>query len=288
MKWIIRLVAAVFTFAVIALCIAIAQPTKVPSEALNSVNAPFSTVDFSALPKPETHTARDGEEISYRRYQSESEAAVALLLHGSSSHGQSLHPLAASLAESGITSYRHQGQMISLVGFSSGGGLALNAAGLGHAETIDQLILLSPMLGPDQPPYTAKNPHRSKDRWASPNIPRIIGLSVLNSVGIHVFDDLSVIAFAVGDIEDLTGEYSHRLLISMTPQDAPALLKAVPVPIKLIVGERDELFAATAFDEAVHPVRPDTAITIVPNLNHIEITLSSVAHDVIGDTILGK
>ncbi len=323
MKWFIRFLAIGCILLGIALCIAIAQPTKTPAAALTSVNAPFSHVDFSSLPAPETHAARDGKEIFYRLYQSDSEAAVALLLHGSSSHGKSLHPLAAALAANGITSYtidirghgatgrrgdvdyigqpsdditdmltliasKHMDAPVSLVGFSSGGGLALNAAGLGHADDIARLVLLSPMLGPDQPPYTAQNPHKSKDSWAVPNLPRIIGLSILNGFGIHAFDDLKVIAFAVGDIEDLTGHYSHRLLLSMNPQDAPALLKAVPAPITLIVGEKDELFAAKAFEDAVLPARADAAIEIVPNLNHIELILSSSAHDVISAAILDK
>ena len=74
----------------------------------------------------------------------------------------------------------------------------------------------------------------------------------------------------------------------MNPQDAPALLKAVPAPITLIAGEKDELFAAAAFDDAVHPARPEATITIVPGLNHIEITLKEVAHDVIAGAILEK
>lgn len=228
---------------------------------MQSINAPFSSIDFSALPDAETHAARDGEAISYRRYPSESENAVALLLHGSSSHGTSMHSLAAALADRGITAYaidirghgetgrrgdvdhlgqpsediadmlkfieaNHTAKPISLVGFSAGGGLALNAAGLGHADAISQLVLLSPMLGPDQPPYTAENPHASDEQWATANIPRIIGLTILNQFGIHAFDDLSVIAFAVGDSESLTGQYSHRLLASMNPQDMSALLKA--------------------------------------------------------------
>ena len=323
MKWVIRLVAIGCVLSVISLCIAIARPTKIPSAPMMSVNAPFSDVDFSALPESETHTGRDGERISYRLYPSDADTAVALLLHGSSAHGRSLHSLGAGLAERGITSYtidirghgatgrrgdvdyigqpsddiadmlafiasEHPELPVSLVGFSSGGGLALNAAGLGHADGIARLVLLSPMLGPDQPPYTAKNPHKSKDSWASVNLPRIIGLSILNGFGIHTFDDLSVIAFAVGDIEGLTGQYSHRLLASMNPQDAPALLKAVPAPITLIAGEKDELFAAAAFDDAVHPARPEATITIVPGLNHIEITLKEVAHDVIAGAILEK
>lgn len=321
MKWLMRLVVGVSSLLAIALGIAIAQPTKIPPAPMASVNAPFSNVDFSKLPAMEVHTARDREEISYRRYLSDSEARVALLLHGSSSRGASMHPLAVALAEDGITSYtidirghgetgrrgdvdhigqpsediedmlnliasKHPGMPVSLVGFSAGGGLALNAAGLGHSEGIEKLVLLSPMLGPNELPYTTKNPHKSEDSWATVNLPRIIGLSILNNFRIHAFDDLKVISFAVGDIEGLTGQYSHRLLLSMNPHDTPALLKAVSAPIVLIAGEKDELFAASAFDDAVHPVRPEATVTLIPEINHIELILSPIAHNVISDAIL--
>ena len=321
MKWLIRLVVGSGVLLVAALCIAITLPTKEPPAPMASINAPFSGVDFSTMPAAATHPARDGEDIAYRLYPSTSERAVALLLHGSSAHARSLHPLAAALAESGITSYAidirghgatgrrgdvdHIGQPsediedmltfiasmhpevpISLVGFSSGGGLALNAAGLGHADGVAKLVLLSPMLGPTELPYTTKNPHKSEEDWSFVNLPRIIGLSILNGFGIHYFDDLNVIAFAVGDIESLTGQYSHRLLMSMNPQDAPALLKAVPAPIVVIAGEKDEVFNASAFDDAVHPVRPDATVILIPELNHIELTLSPTAHEAIGEAIL--
>lgn len=245
---------------------------------------------------------------------------AALLLHGSSADSQSLHPLALALAGQGITAYAidirghgatglrgdvgHIGQPaedvedfivfmraevprlpITLLGFSSGGGLALNAAGQGHAPGIAELILVSPMLGVDTPPSRAENPNASERPWAHPDVPRIIGLSILNGFGMHFLDHLPVIVFATGDRPSLTPVYSHPLLASMNPQDADALLKAVDVPVTLLAGDKDEVFASHTYEDTIHASRPDAQVALLPGIGHVGMTLEPAALEAIAAAI---
>jgi alpha-beta hydrolase superfamily lysophospholipase len=306
--------------AVAALAALILWPLADKPEPFGSITEPFADVDYSTLPDIRFVAARDGVDIAYRRYDASDPRAAALLLHGSSADSQSLHPMAKALAEEGVTAYAidirghgetgrrgdvsHIGQPaediedfitfmreenarlpISLIGFSSGGGLALNAAGQEHAPGIARLILVSPMLGIDVPPSTAENPNATERDWAQPNVPRIIGLSILNGFGLHFLDHLPVIVFAAGDRPNLTPVYSHRLLISMNPQNADALLKAVEAPVTLIAGEKDEVFASHTYEETVHASRPDAEVKLLPDIGHVGMSLEPAAFEAIAAAI---
>ena len=302
-------------------CGAILWPTRKPPPAMASISEPFAEVDFTTMPELSFHPARDGQKIAYRHYPSKNPKAVALLLHGSSSNSASMHPLSQHLSQNAVTAFtidiRGHGETgnrgdvdhinqpseyiedmlstishrcpdlpVSLAGFSSGAGLALISTGLGYAKNLRHLILLAPMLGVDQAPFKTPNPNSSDDRWAYPNIFRIIGLSILNSLGVRFFNHLKVLSFAIGDEESLTGSYSYRLMVSVDPGNAEKLLENTKAPITLIAGEKDEVFTASAYADAVLPIRPDAQIEIIPALNHIEMTLHPTAHKAITTVLL--
>ncbi|MBO6719939.1 MAG: alpha/beta hydrolase [Rhizobiaceae bacterium] len=320
MKKLLRTLVAVPVVAAIVLAVLIAWPLADKPEPLGAISEPFADVDYSTMPEAAFAEARDGVGIAYRRYDADNPRAAALLLHGSSANGRSMHPLASALAERGVTAYaidiRGHGDTgargdasharqpaedvedfiafmreedprlpISLVGFSSGGGLALNAAGQGNAPGIAKLILVSPMLGVNAAPSRADNPNAAERQWAYPDIPRIIGLSILNGFGLHFLDDLPVIVFAAGDSPELTPVYSHRLLLGMNPQDADALLRAVDAPVTLLAGDKDEVFAAHTYEETVHAVRPQADVTLLPGIGHVAMTLEPVALEAIAAAI---
>ena len=44
-----------------------------------------------------------------------------------------------------------------------------------------------------------------------------------------------------------------------------------------MVGEKDELLTAELFAPTVYPVRADVPVTVVPELNHIEMTTDARA-----------
>jgi non-heme chloroperoxidase len=306
--------------AVAVLAALIAWPLADKPEPFGSITEPFSSVDYSTMPGIAFADARDGIGIAYRRYDAVDPRAAAILLHGSSADSQSMHPMAVALAENGVTAYaidirghgatgqrgdaeyaaqpaedvadfiafmrgENERLPISLIGFSSGGGLALNAAGQGHAPGIARLILVSPMLGIDAAPSTAENPNASERTWALPNVPRIIGLSILNGFGMHFLDHLPVIVFAAGNSPNLTPVYSHRLLKGMNPQDSDALLKGVEAPITLLAGEKDEVFASQTYEATVHASVPEAEVRLLPGIGHVAMTLEPAALEAIAAAI---
>ena len=65
-------------------------------------------------------------------------------------------------------------------------------------------------------------------------------------------------------------------------------ISTAPSPVGVLVGERDELFAAQLFAPAVQAVRPDATVTVVPELNHIEMTTDARAVPAIVAAIRGE
>jgi alpha-beta hydrolase superfamily lysophospholipase len=285
----------------------IAFGTGAPPPYLASIGEPFRKVDFRDLPAAETAPARDGTPIAFRVWAAPAPAArerVVIAIHGSSATGASLHALGKALQAEGLTLYapdirghggtgrrgdidyagqldddladfialvrkRHPAARLVLMGFSSGGGYALHGAALPLGRELERTVLLSPMLGPRAPTVRIVG-----DAWAKPFLPRIIALVVLDRLGIHRFDDLPALAFGIapGNPAGLTGVYSFRLMMAFGTRDYAADLRAAPSPISVLVGEKDELFAANLFAPTIHAVRPDVPVTIVPGLSHIEMT----------------
>ena len=285
----------------------IAFGTGNPPPPLASMNGPFEKVDFSDLPTVQTIPSNNGSPIAFREWKNASTGEPELtliLIHGSSGSSTSLHPLARALSAEGIFVYApdirghgHTGRKgdidyaeqldddfrtlladvkarqprsrLVLAGFSAGGGFALHAAALPLGKSFERAVLISPMLGVRAPTVGP-----SGNAWAKPFIPRILALLVLNRIGIHAFDHLPALAFAIpperADI--LTGEYSWRLLRAFYTADYFADLKMAPMPIHVLVGEKDELFSAERFEPTIHAARPHAKVTVVPALNHTEMT----------------
>jgi alpha-beta hydrolase superfamily lysophospholipase len=308
---------------VIVIAGALAFGTSTPPPPLASVGAPFQKVDFSDLPVRETIPARSGGAIAFREWKPKAASASAptlIAIHGSAGSSVSLHPLAKSLSAGGLDVYapdirghggtgnygdidylgqldddladfvanvksRHPQSPLVLMGFSAGGGFALHAAGSGQGKEFARVVLISPMLG-----WGAPTVKRGGDPWATPFLPRIFALVALNAVGIHAFDNLPTLAFAItpDSGRPLTGSYSFRLMRAFATRDYKADLTNAAMPIAVLVGEHDELFSADLFAPAVHAVRPDVPVTIVPGLNHIEMTTDPRALPAILTAIRGS
>lgn len=278
-----------------------------PPPALASVSRPFEKIDFSDLPAVEMAPAHSGASIAFREWKNlsaDKPALIVIAIHGSSAASFSLHPLAKALSMEGLPVYapdirghgqtgrhgdidypqqldddlvdlvttikmRHPQSRLVLLGISAGGGFALHVAGSQIGKIFERIVLLSPMLDVRAP--TVKP---AVYAWARPFIPRIIALLLLNHIGIHAFDHLPAIAFAIppdrADI--LTGSYSFLLMRAFGSADYVADLKNASAPISVLVGERDELFNANLFAPTIHAVRPDVPVEVIPGLSHVEIT----------------
>jgi non-heme chloroperoxidase len=272
-------------------------PTPPP---VASLNAPMLRLDYRDLPALERYRARDGAALSYRAYPG-GEARVVILVHGSALESSAMHAVATRLSVAGMTVYsltlrghggdgragdidyigqldddladfvriirvRHPLGALALVGHSAGGGFALRIAEGQYGDLFDRYVLLSPALYRDAPTYKPRT-----GGWATPYVPRIIALIVLNHFGVHWFDGLPVIVFAVPkDVPvRLTPTYSFRLQRNLAAPDTYLKdLANVRKPITLLVGEQDELFYADRFAPLLTPIRPDVVIEVIPGITH--------------------
>jgi pimeloyl-ACP methyl ester carboxylesterase len=158
-----------------------------------------------------------------------------------------------------------------------------------EAQLFDRFILVSPALPPGaptlrasaggtdtEPPAAAPEPASAKGSWVSLALPRIIALAMLNRAGVDWFNGLPIIAFATSpEATTLTSVYSFRLAVDFgAPRDYLAALGRSNKPTALLVGGADELFYPDRFAPLLRPVRPDLAITTVPGLSHIGMSLA--------------
>lgn len=81
-------------------------------------------------------------------------------------------------------------------------------------------------------------------------IERIIGLTMLNEVGNHIYENLPVLFFNLPDAVRLR-TYSYRANKSIAPDDYVAGLSAVDKPMLVLMGSEDEAFSSIATKEAV-------------------------------------
>ena len=301
------LVTMAVLLAIAGLAIAFGGPAK-PS-AMASINDPFESVDFSDLPKISQFMARDGTQLAFRYYPTTDVASKGsvVLVHGSSATSSSMHVMAREFAAAGYATYsldiRGHGQSgvrghiayvgqleddiedfvhttklaqpSTLVGFSSGGGFVLRFAGSSKQKLFANYLLLTPFISQDAPTIRPGN-----GGWASVGVPRIIAISVLNGFRIHVFDDLPVIRYALTEenAKFLTPEYSFALAQDFRPQrDYQANIRAVEEPLRVLVGQNDEVFFADKFASVFKGAGKDIPVTILPGIDHISLTLNPVA-----------
>ena len=292
--------------ALLILALVFGGPRLIPP--LASINAPVAAVDFSDLHPLQPYTARDGTRLVFRVYASSPEPAKGsvVLIHGSSARSTSLHPLARSFGQAGYAAYAldmrghgesgtkgqidYIGQLEDdledflrvteppgkrvLLGFSAGGGFALRFAASDRQDLFDRYVLLAPFLHQDAP--TA----RPASDWVATGIPRIIGLAVLNRFGLTQLNSLPVLSFALGAEARrfLTPTYSYALATNFRPHDDYRVdIAAAERPLRVLVGEDDELFHADQFRPVFEAAGRPVPVQTLPGVSHIGLTLEPAA-----------
>jgi alpha-beta hydrolase superfamily lysophospholipase len=288
--------------------------------ALASVEHAFDHVDLGAAPPRQYFTARDGTRLVYRAYPGRG-AQTIVLVHGSSGTSDGMHLVAQALNARGATVYalgmrghdgtgrsgdidyigqldddvadfmktlgpRRAGERRTLLGFSSGGGFVLRFAGGPSARLFDRFILVSPQL-----PVTSPVMRPNAGGWVAAAVPRIVVLKILSRLGIHVFDGLSVLAFAVPPEKHnlQTTFYSYRMLENFGPRhEYLDDLKNAPGPVSLLAGAKDELFHSDRYAALLKPVRPDLDITLVAGMGHMDMTVKPAALQAIAAKAFAK
>ncbi|MFD1511087.1 alpha/beta hydrolase [Lacimonas salitolerans] len=299
----------------IYLCIALGliqsqRPGPVPESGgldfAGLIASPFAPPQDDPRFRRSSYTAPDGTDLPMTvvRAPDASGLPIVVMIHGSGWHGQQFDRLAWRLrdvAELRAVTLRghgadpqrrgdvdHVGQFeddltagigdagarkVVLLGHSSGGGLVVRFAGGAHRDMIDGAILLAPFLHHDAP-VTRPN----SGGWAHPLTRRIIGLSMLNMLGIRALDHLIMIQFAMpAQVLDgplghtATTAYSWRLNQSYAPRrNYKADLAALP-PFLLIAGARDESFDATGYEPLISGVTDKGRYHVVPGAGHLDL-----------------
>jgi non-heme chloroperoxidase len=315
---IIAVVVFIVVFAVGTAGLLIFGTTEAPKP-LASISKPFAAIDYTGLPALERYAARDGASLSYRSYAAGDKEVVVLVhgSAGSSAdmHAMAKAIQVAGITvyvpdlrghgdnrphgdigyvgqlDDDMTDFlkvvqpHHPGAKWTLVGFSSGGGFALRIAAEPLGHSFDRYVLLSPF-----PVYTAPTVRTANSEpggqangeaavWSTACAGRIFGLVLLDNFGIHLFDGLPVLYFAVPpDVPSVTAAYSWRMLLNFqSRQDYAADIRAVSKPMQVFVGGKNELFFADKFEPVFDADRKDIPVKILPEFNHVDMVTKSQA-----------
>jgi len=309
------LISIIIYFTIAAVLIIIDGKPKIKK--FNDTELSFDelAVDYSGIPPLQLYSCRDGAALNYRSYRSDADS-VLVLIHGSGWHSEYLFPIADYLSTENIaTVYTpdlrghgknpakrgdinyinqlvddladflnvirddHRSSRIILGGHSSGGGLVLRFAGSPYGMQADAYTLLSPYLK-----YNAPTMRLNSGGWASPHMPRIIGLSMLNNVKIPWLNFLPVIDFNMPEefcngTETLT--YSFRLNTGFAPDNYQKDLGQIRQNLLVLAGTADESFIAEAFLPEITKYKDDAEVGTIENVTHMGIVMGNEVRPVL-------
>ena len=150
---------------------------------------------------------------------------------------------------------------------------------------MDGAVLLAPFLK-----YNAPTMRPNSGGWAHALTRRLIGLSMLNGVGITALNNLQVIQFKLPDgptADTMARAYSYRMNTSFAPRsDYLADVAALPA-FQLIVGRQDEAFLADQFEPVLAAVNPKGQYHVLDGVSHLDVFLKPETARLMGDFIGG-
>ena len=291
-----------------ALALMLAAPLTIPPP-LASVTEGAKRIGTDGAPALTRFQARDGTWLAYRLYSADNGARdrVAFLVHGSSAQSIAMNQVGLAVAQAGVNAVAmdmrghgasgtrgdiaYAGQLdddladlaaelhksfasasFSLIGHSSGGGFALRIAAGPSGALFDRFVLLAPYLGYSAP---TTRPVKDSNRWASPNIPRILAIQALDNLGVDWPQGLPTLAFAVAPPLKtiLATHYSWRLMTNFSaPEDWKKALEQGRGRIAVLAGADDQLMDAQAYERELTPL--GVAVRLIPGVDHIGMIYS--------------
>jgi len=276
--------------------------------------------DYSSLPELQSFAARDGTQLAYRHYPAESDKIV-ILLHGSGWHSKYFLPLAEFISSKGLAQVytpdlRGHGRtpkkrgdvdyigqmeddladliaiiqkdnpkaMLIVGGHSSGGGLAIRFAGSQYGKKANAYLFLAPFLK-----YNAPTTRSNSGGWAKPYTGRIVGLIMLNNIGIPWFNSLTIMEFnmpkkARDGTETLS--YSYRLTMSYEPRNYKEDLSAITQPLLVVAGTKDEAFIYCQYEPVISQYT-EVQVKLLQDVTHLGVVVGPEVRPVIREWLEG-
>ena len=313
------IISAVIYFGIAAVLILTGKPKK-PDPAQRGLAFDELFFDYSSLPELKNFKARDGTQLAYRYYPADSEKIV-ILLHGSGWHSRYFLPLAEFISSEGLAqvytpdlrghglSPERRGDvdyidqfeddladliamiqkdnpnsMLVIGGHSSGGGLAVRFAGSQYGQKAMAYLLISPFLK-----YNAPTTRLNSGGFAKPYSGRIIGLVMLNNVGIHWFNYLTVIDFNMPEkARDRTEtlSYSYRLTTAYAPHDYEKDLSAITQPLLVVAGTKDEAMIYCQYEPVISQYTT-VKVKLLQDVSHMGVVVCTEIRLVIKEWLKG-
>ncbi len=268
-------------------------------------------------PELRCFTVRDGARLAGHLESGIGGGPTILFLHGVSASGAELEPSAHALrAATGATVLRldlrghglsagapgdlthrwqyeedvaevlaalrreHPTTKLILAGHSMGGGIALATAR--QPLPIDALLLFAPLLGEGAP--STRHASAASQTNEAPVLtlllPRLVGIGLLNLVGVHGFDARPVLFLDLPGAQRVRA-YSFRAVASMAPDDLPQALTANELPLLTVVGEHDEAFDARGYPEVMAQHRNATT-RVIAGATHEGVLVDPAALEAVG------
>lgn len=160
---------------------------------------------------------------------------------------------------------------VHLLGHSSGGGMLINYfTQYSLSRKVESLILLAPALGPFSPPNLNRDSSitfASINRWSFIINAMSGGFLCGHSTGVRLKFPCEVI----NSRPDFVQTYSVNMANALTPRNPARQLKAISIPLTIMLAEHDELFDVSRMDEFFRSCgNPHLTRRIVEGSTHLE------------------
>lgn len=161
-------------------------------------------------------------------------------------------------------------------GHSMGGGITLRYALKDNQPKVDGYLLFAPNFG--EGPTQRKSSESQIDN--APiyfNTSRMIGLLMLNTLGINLLDSMPIMYF---NFEPKMMAYSYASIMSaqpIRPDNATDALQAINKPLLVIIGKADEVFVADAYPSLIQQYTSLGETLLLDNEDHMSILYSEMA-----------
>ncbi len=313
------IISIVIYFGIVGVLIVTGKPKK-PDPAQRGLAFDELFFDYSSLPKLKSFKARDGTKLAYRHYPSDSDKIV-IMLHGSGWHSRYFLPLAMFISSENLAQVytpdlrghgptpKRRGDvdyigqfeddladiitiiqkenpkaMLIVGGHSSGGGLSIRFAGSQYGHKANAYLLLAPFLK-----YNAPTTRSDSGGWAKPYTGRIIGLVMLNNIGIRWFNYLTVMEFNMPEkardgTETLS--YSYRLNMAYEPLDYKEDLSAITKPLLVVAGTKDEAFIYCQYEPVISQYT-EVQVKLLQGVTHMGVVVGPEVRPVIREWLEG-